>query len=95
LGKVRGFENPEPIEGLPGWTVWKEAQTEVYIVTHNLGLTNPGSQVELVAIPVDPEVRLEVFDIGANSFQLVAWKDVPGGPVPHATDILFVLIRYA
>ena len=47
----QGFNNPVPVADIEGWTVWKQQQTEIYVIKHNLGLTNPERQLHIVATP--------------------------------------------
>ena len=55
-----------------GWSVTNPA-TGNYVVTHNLGLSSPYTDLRVVATPVEGEdtgVRPTIIDLGANSFDV-------------------------
>lgn len=47
-----GFDSPVPSQGPSGWTVYKEQQTEIYLITHNLGLTDPEGQLHITVTAI-------------------------------------------
>lgn len=83
----QGFDNPTPIADLDGWTVWKQQQTEIYVIRHNLGLTNPGRQMHIVATPMDANTILVIESVERDQFTVSTW--LPG---PTSTDSAFMFI---
>ncbi|SFM53630.1 hypothetical protein [Marinobacter zhejiangensis] len=82
-----GFDSPVPVEGLPGWTVFKQQQTEIYVITHNLNLSNPGLEMQVVATSMSPQVRVVVQHVDPNSFTVSSWHD---NSIPAQTDFMFI-----
>jgi len=68
-----GFNTPQPIPGLPGWTVSKKQQTEIYVITHNLHLKDPAQQMHVVASPMDVNTVLIVQNVEHDSFTISTW----------------------
>ena len=87
-----GFAAPVPIPDIEGWTVWKEHQTEIYKITHNLGLTDPERQMHVVATPMDFDTILVVQHIGSNDFIISAWGP---GTTPKASAFMFIATLYS
>jgi len=91
----QGFSAPTSFDGPAGWTVFKQNQTEIYIVTHNLGLANPEHDLHIVATPKEPYRSLFIA-AGPNSFTVQCWQmwaGVEQAPAPSATDFMFVAVR--
>lgn len=86
-----GFSEPVPVAGLAGWTVYKQGQTEIYKITHNLGLTNPALQLHIVATPMTPDTVLSIGNLSANHFVVSAWG--ASEFVPKETDFMFVAVK--
>ena len=70
----QGFDNPAPIVEIDGWTVWKHQQTEIYVITHNLGLANPERQLHIVATPMEKDTVLIIESIESNQFTVSTWN---------------------
>lgn len=70
-----GFNAPAPLAGLPDWTVFKQQQTEIYLITHNLNLSDPELDMQVVATSMTPGVTVVVESIDANSFRVSSWTD--------------------
>jgi hypothetical protein len=84
VSSTAGYDAPEPIAGLPGWTVDRMGQqTSIYRVTHNLGQTYPGADIRVFVFseyqaPLDPEnpnapiliynKKLEILSQGSDDF---------------------------
>lgn len=74
----QGFDAPEPIPEINGWSVFKQQNSETYIIQHNLGLSNPDRQLHIVAMPVgrpfgkfDRVLKLESNE--SNQFLITTW----------------------
>ena len=86
IGENDGFDQPAPINGLPGWTVYKEAQTEIYKITHNLGAI-----MNVVATPMKNNTVLAVGAVTANSFIVSSWN--ASADAPRHSTFTFVAIK--
>jgi hypothetical protein len=87
VNAAEGFSAPVALADLPGWTVFKMEQTEVYVITHNLDLTNPEREMQVVATSMNPEARVVVNNMRKNSFTVSAWtQDLS----PIQTDFMFI-----
>ena len=89
IGINDGFKSPEPIPGLPGWTVYKSEQTEIYEVIHNLGLTNPNEQLHVFIHTFNPDTHSEIQSAG-NSFTISTWLNDSGGAT--GSDLTFTAV---
>lgn len=69
----QGYSAPAEIVNITGWTVYKSEQTEIYTITHNLGLSNPAGQMHIVATPMDINTQLIVQSVESNSFTISTW----------------------
>ena len=87
-----GFDSPEPIPGLPGWTVWKQQQTEIYKIQHNLGLTSPETQLHIVATAMEINTILILQNITSNDFVISIWT--PNNQAPKQSDFMFMAAHY-
>ncbi|MBW0148956.1 hypothetical protein [Marinobacter arenosus] len=87
VGAGEGFSSPAPLAGLAGWTVFKQQQTEIYEITHNLNLSNPESDMQVVATSMTPGVSVVVEAVNANSFRVSAWTSQLA---PAETDFMFI-----
>ena len=77
-----GFDAPVPLQGLPGWTVSKQSQTEIYLITHNLN-----KKMHVVATSMSPSSHVVVQSVSENSFTISAWRfDL----MPTQTDFMFI-----
>jgi len=85
-----GFSSPVPLADLPGWTVYKSEQTEIYIITHNLNLSNPERELHVVATSMDPRAHVVIGGLTANSFTVSAWTS---DLAAIATDFMFVAVH--
>ena len=92
IEESQGFDNPEPIDGLEGWTVWKQSQTEIYLIKHNLGMTNPSHQLHLIAKPMNPDIILKIESNNSNQFVISTWLP---GDMPAMTALMFCAIQYS
>ncbi|WP_196159669.1 hypothetical protein [Reinekea sp. G2M2-21] len=88
LNAVDGFNEPVPVQGIPGWTVFKKRQSEIYEVTHNLGLSHPELEFQVVATPMSDNARVVVESVDENSFTLSTWSVKSGGAMQ--TDLMFI-----
>jgi hypothetical protein len=86
----QGFQNPEPLADIPGWTVWKKGQTEIYEITHNLGLVNPDRQMHIVATPMKPNIKLCVESVEKDHFTISTW-----GNTSQSSSFMFIAIQYS
>lgn len=86
IGANDGFDQPAPINGLPGWTVYKETQTEIYKITHNLGAI-----MNVVATPMSNNTVLAVGAVTANSFIVSSWN--ASADAPKSSAFTFVAIK--
>lgn len=84
-----GFESPAPLADLAGWTVFKQQQTEIYVITHNLNLSNPEREMHVVATSMSPQARVVVERVNENSFTVSAWTEHLG---TIQTDFMFIAI---
>ena len=85
-----GFSAPAPLAGLPGWTVFKQNQTEIYVITHNLNLSTPELDMQVVATSMTPGVSVVVESVDANSFRVSAWTNELAAA---ETDFMFIAHR--
>ena len=69
----QGFDNPAEIPEIEGWTVWKQHQTEIYVIKHNLGLANPERQLHIVATPMESNTIIIIESIEADQFTISTW----------------------
>jgi len=83
----QGRINPAQISEINGWTVWKMDQIELYIVKHNLGLTDPERQMHIVATPELPDTFLTITSVESNQFTVYTW-----GPNSALKDSAFMFI---
>jgi hypothetical protein len=90
----QGFDSPEPIAGLNGWTVWKQSQTEIYVIEHNLGLSEPDRQLHIVATTMTTNTIVNIESIESNRFRVSTWL-AGSAPAPVATAFMFVATRQA
>ncbi|MBW4935857.1 hypothetical protein [Marinobacter sp. F4206] len=82
-----GFAAPAALAGLPGWTVFKQQQTEIYEITHNLNLNDPALDMQVVATSMTPGVSVVVESVDANSFRVSAWTSQLAAA---ETDFMFI-----
>ncbi|MCF6235986.1 MAG: hypothetical protein L3J70_06380 [Gammaproteobacteria bacterium] len=78
IDKHQGFNSPEPIPNIEGWTVWKMEQTEIYKITHNLELTNPEHQLHIIATPMNANTILIIDSVASNEFTISTWRSDSG-----------------
>lgn len=93
----QGFDAPEPFDGPPGWTVFKQQQTEIYVVQHNLALSHPEAQLHITVTARNTFV-LPVVSVANNSFTVSTWQlwaGTPQAPVPTQSDFMFVAVWYS
>ena len=74
IAESEGFDTPAPIPSLPGWTVWKKGQTEIYVITHNLELSDPTRQMHIVATPKNYNAILSISSVDRNEFTVSTWN---------------------
>lgn len=86
-----GFNSPVPVHGPSGWTVDKKLQTEIYEITHNLGLTDPEEQLHVIVTAMKSGVVINVEDVTANSFRVSTWI---GDTAPTDSDFMFIAVYY-
>ena len=84
----QGFNAPAPILDIEGWTVYKSEQTEIYTITHNLGLSSPERQMHIAATPMDINTTLAIQDIGSNSFTISTWSS--DNSLPKQSAFMFI-----
>lgn len=82
-----GFDSPAPIVDLPGWTVFKQQQTEIYVITHNLGLCDPDRDMHVVVTPMSPHCIAIVESLDENSFRVSTWRT---NEAPMQSDFMFI-----
>lgn len=87
-----GFDSPAPLADIPGWTVSKMGQTEIYKITHNLGLSVPERELHVVATSMSAEATVVVSSLDADSFTIAAWGDQT---TPTQTDFMFFAVHNA
>lgn len=87
IGANQGIDNPAAIPDVQGWTVWKQSQTEIYIIKHDLGLTDPERQLHIVATPMDTETIIVVSSIESDQFTISTWAP---GSIPKASAFMFI-----
>lgn len=98
-GNIRaqqGFDGPTAFDGPPGWTVDKQQQTELYIVTHNLQLPNPDEGLHVV-VTTKTQFVIPIVSVGKNSFTVTTWQlwaGMPQAPAPAATDFMFMAAHH-
>ena len=90
IKKNQGFDNPEPIADIEGWSVWKQQQTEIYIIKHELGLDNPERQLHIVATPMESNTIIIVESIEADQFTVSTWH--PNG-VSKNSSFMFIAVH--
>lgn len=86
-----GLDSPTPIPSLPGWTVWKKSQTEVYCIQHNLALTSAATQLHVVATPMDENTIAIIANVQANEFIVTTWT--PHNHAPKQSSFMFIATR--
>ena len=86
----QGFDNPVPISDIKGWTVWKQQQTEIYVIKHDLGLTDPKRQLHVVATPMEANTILVIESIENNQFTISTW--LPSGGSKNSS-FMFIAIQ--
>ena len=91
IGENVGFSAPAPVTGSSGWTVFKMNQTEIYEVTHNLGLTHPKEQLHVVVQPMKYKVIADI-QVDENSFTISTWWSDSGGSTN--SDLMFIAAYY-
>lgn len=84
-----GFDAPADLVDIPGWTVFKQLQTEIYLITHDLNLPDPPRDMHVVATSMTPGVQVVVERVEENSFTVSAWGE---SLVPVQTDFMFVAV---
>ena len=104
-----GFNAPVPFDGPPGWTVFKQSQTGVIVVTHNLNLTNPWKQLHITIAQVDPpgfghwpDSMVYINENSANHFRVMCnstklYMDTTGQMVYGGevqTGLMFIAAYY-
>lgn len=89
INKHDGMDTPKNIEEIPGWSVFKMEQTEVYEITHNLNLEFPEKELHVVATSMSQQIRVIVDHVDTNTFMLSTWK---GLDIPASTDLMFVAV---
>ncbi|MBZ2168712.1 MULTISPECIES: hypothetical protein [Marinobacter] len=82
-----GFDSPAPLADIPGWTVDKQSQTEIYVINHNLNLSSPDRDLHVVVTPMTPLCTAVVESLDANSFRVSTWTL---GEAPTQTDFMFI-----
>ncbi|BES69258.1 hypothetical protein RE428_02760 [Marinobacter nanhaiticus D15-8W] len=85
-----GFDSPAPLADISGWTVSKMGQTEIYKITHNLGLSDPERDLHVVATSMSAGVDVIVSSLDENSFTCSAWG---AETTPTQTDFMFVAVH--
>jgi hypothetical protein len=96
IGAQQGFSAPAPFAGPPGWTVFKQQQTEIYVVQHNLALVRPEAQLH-VTVTAHATFVLPVVSVSSNSFTVSTWQlwaGTPQAPAPIQSDFMFVAVFY-
>jgi hypothetical protein len=91
IERNQGYSTPEAIPEISGWTVWKQEQSEIFIIQHNLGLRNPDRQMHIVATPVSRHVELVVGPVESNQFTISSY--VPGGG-PALSTFMFIAVHH-
>lgn len=86
IGANQGSNQPEPIPALPGWTVSKEGQTEIYKITHNLNAV-----LNVVATPMSTNTLLSVSSNTTSYFTVVSFT--ANTTAPKASDFMFVAVK--
>lgn len=87
-----GFDAPAPLADISGWTVSKMEQTEIYKITHNLGLAEPERDLHVVATSMSAEATVVVSSLDADSFTISAWGEQT---TPAQTDFMFFAVHNA
>lgn len=82
-----GFDSPAPVVDLPGWTVFKQQQTEIYVITHNLNLSDPNRDMHVVVTPMTPHCNAIVESLDENSFRVSTWTT---NEAPMQSDFMFL-----
>lgn len=90
ISKNQGFDNPAPIADIEGWTVWKQQQTEIYVIQHNMGLTDPLRQLHVVATPMESNTVLVIESMESNQFTISTW--LPNGG-SKSSAFMFIAAR--
>jgi len=88
----QGFSNPEPIADISGWSVWKQEQTEIYVIKHNLGLADPDRQLHIVATPMELDTILVVERVESNQFTISTWTAQNSSPKDSA--FMFIAVQH-
>ena len=91
IGENDGFSSPAPVIGPSGWTVFKSNQTEIYEVTHNLGLSHPKKQLHVVVQTMKNNVIADI-QVDENSFIISTWLSDSGGSTN--SDLMFIAAYY-
>jgi hypothetical protein len=89
VNAAEGFDSPAPLADIPGWTVFKQQQTEMYIITHNLNLPDPERDLHVVATSMNSAARVAIEYVKSDSFKISAWVD---NMAPVQTDFMFVAV---
>jgi|GEM_PF-2544219 len=87
-----GFTAPAPFDGPAGWTVFKNGQTEIYEIHHNLHLSNPAKQLHVVVTSMSALVLTTVQSLAADKFVISALTSDSGAATE--TDLMFTAIYY-
>jgi hypothetical protein len=82
----QGFDAPAPVAGLPGWTVNKQQQTEIFIVRHGLGLADP-ARLQITATADDARYQAIVERNEADEFMIRTYD--PANDAPAMTGFQF------
>lgn len=85
-----GFDALAPLTDISGWTVFKMGQTEIYQITHNLGLSDPERDMHVVATSMSAGVDVIVSSLAENSFTISAWGEET---TPTQTDFMFIAVH--
>lgn len=88
----QGFNSPVSFSGPQGWTVFKQMQTEVYVVTHNLGIRDPKVHFH-VTVTTDTPFIIPFVTVAENGFKVTTWQlwgNAPQAPIPAATNFCFI-----
>jgi len=62
------------LQELPGWTARKSSGRGIYVVTHNLHVSNPDN-ISITGIPLEANITVNFANIDADSFSVTAQKN--------------------
>lgn len=75
------------IPELPGWTARKSSGRGIYVVTHNLHVSNPNN-ISITGIPLESNITVNVANVDSDSFSITAQKDGD----EFSANFMFVLV---